>query len=199
VFDSESREFYDLELLWGDSPRVDWRQELGLPPAPESSRHYSDEMEEDESEDQPDEESAVEVEIPDESTGSNSVEFIEAEPPSKRGKRSGAGYPVRVREEEDTTSEERAMGPMSNFGDAAADLQDEEEAPAARSRKAPQKKAAPKKPAKKAPAKKAPAKKAAKKPTKKPAKKPAAQKPAGKKAAKPKAAKKAGAKKKSAK
>ncbi len=34
VFDVESRDFYDLELLWGDSPRIDWRQELGLPPAP---------------------------------------------------------------------------------------------------------------------------------------------------------------------
>ena len=34
VFDEESRDFYDLELLWGDCPRVDWRKELGLPPAP---------------------------------------------------------------------------------------------------------------------------------------------------------------------
>lgn len=26
VFDREHREFYDLELLWGDAPRVDWQQ-----------------------------------------------------------------------------------------------------------------------------------------------------------------------------
>jgi PAS domain S-box-containing protein len=32
VFDGDSRDFYDLELLWGDAPRVDWRKELGLPP-----------------------------------------------------------------------------------------------------------------------------------------------------------------------
>ena len=31
VFDPESRDFYDLELLWGDCPRIDWRAELGLP------------------------------------------------------------------------------------------------------------------------------------------------------------------------
>ena len=24
VFDPEARQFYDLELLWGDAPRVDW-------------------------------------------------------------------------------------------------------------------------------------------------------------------------------
>jgi ribosome-associated protein len=26
LFDSERRQYYDLELLWGDAPRVDWRQ-----------------------------------------------------------------------------------------------------------------------------------------------------------------------------
>ena len=31
IFDPESRNFYDLELLWGDCPRVDSRAELGLP------------------------------------------------------------------------------------------------------------------------------------------------------------------------
>lgn len=31
AFDQESRDFYDLELLWGDSPRVDWRALMGLP------------------------------------------------------------------------------------------------------------------------------------------------------------------------
>ena len=25
LFDTESRRFYDLELLWGDCPRLDWR------------------------------------------------------------------------------------------------------------------------------------------------------------------------------
>mgnify|MGYP001548904698 FL=1 len=35
VFDNDSRDFYDLELLCGDSPRLVWRKELGLPPAPE--------------------------------------------------------------------------------------------------------------------------------------------------------------------
>jgi ribosome-associated protein len=33
VFDPESRGFYDLEMLWGDAPRIDWRAALGLPPA----------------------------------------------------------------------------------------------------------------------------------------------------------------------
>jgi len=33
VFDPEAREFYDLELLWGDAPRVDWA-EVGTPPVP---------------------------------------------------------------------------------------------------------------------------------------------------------------------
>ncbi|MEI8197925.1 MAG: ribosome silencing factor, partial [Phycisphaerae bacterium] len=33
VFDPDSRAFYDLEMLWGDAPRIDWRAELGLPPA----------------------------------------------------------------------------------------------------------------------------------------------------------------------
>ena len=27
VFDADSRKFYDLELLWGDRPRVDWAAE----------------------------------------------------------------------------------------------------------------------------------------------------------------------------
>jgi ribosome-associated protein len=25
LFDPDGREFYDLELLWGDAPRVDWQ------------------------------------------------------------------------------------------------------------------------------------------------------------------------------
>ncbi|MBI9017820.1 MAG: ribosome silencing factor [Phycisphaerae bacterium] len=27
VFDEEFRKFYDLELLWGDAPRIDWQAE----------------------------------------------------------------------------------------------------------------------------------------------------------------------------
>ena len=27
LFDRESRKFYDLELLWGDCPRLEWRQD----------------------------------------------------------------------------------------------------------------------------------------------------------------------------
>jgi ribosome-associated protein len=26
LFDAERREYYDLELLWGDAPRIDWQQ-----------------------------------------------------------------------------------------------------------------------------------------------------------------------------
>jgi len=33
VFDPEAREYYDLELLWGDVPRVDWA-EVETPPVP---------------------------------------------------------------------------------------------------------------------------------------------------------------------
>lgn len=33
VFHPEARELYDLEGLWADARRVDWRKELGLPAA----------------------------------------------------------------------------------------------------------------------------------------------------------------------
>jgi len=26
IFDAERRQYYDLELLWGDAPRIEWRQ-----------------------------------------------------------------------------------------------------------------------------------------------------------------------------
>jgi len=31
LFDAESRAYYDLELLWGDTPRVPWEREQGIP------------------------------------------------------------------------------------------------------------------------------------------------------------------------
>lgn len=33
VFTAEARDLYDLERLWADGKKVDWRAELGLPPA----------------------------------------------------------------------------------------------------------------------------------------------------------------------
>lgn len=36
VFQPEARQLYDLERLWADAKHVDWRSELGLPPAVES-------------------------------------------------------------------------------------------------------------------------------------------------------------------
>jgi ribosome-associated protein len=94
VFDNESRDFYDLELLWGDCPRLDWRKELGLPPedprrprredrsmqsagledieAEEEDRRLSGETEEEEGDADIDEDAdtdaPVVVELPDEST-----------------------------------------------------------------------------------------------------------------------------------
>jgi ribosome-associated protein len=37
VFQPETRKLYDLERLWADAKRIDWRAELGLPPAAEST------------------------------------------------------------------------------------------------------------------------------------------------------------------
>jgi ribosome-associated protein len=28
VFNNESRQFYDLDNLWGDAPRIDWRKDM---------------------------------------------------------------------------------------------------------------------------------------------------------------------------
>ncbi|UCD30732.1 MAG: ribosome silencing factor [Planctomycetota bacterium] len=28
LFDADRRQYYDLELLWGDAPRIDWRQSV---------------------------------------------------------------------------------------------------------------------------------------------------------------------------
>ena len=32
LFDAEAREFYDLELLWGDAPKVAWQRSRPSPP-----------------------------------------------------------------------------------------------------------------------------------------------------------------------
>jgi ribosome-associated protein len=138
VFDSESRDFYDLELLWGDCPRIDWRKELGLPAAPEEERRADriserfaessgrDEMDaeeedarldgrdinEEEGDADVDEEAEADapivMELPDESTGSNSVEFVEIDPPGKRRQRGRAVYPTPIDEEEENEPEERS-------------------------------------------------------------------------------------------
>ncbi len=42
VFDALSRDFYDLELLWGDCPNINWRKELGLPEMPVPTRTDED-------------------------------------------------------------------------------------------------------------------------------------------------------------
>ena len=38
VFTEDARDTYDLEGLWGDAARVDWRTALGLPPEPDEER-----------------------------------------------------------------------------------------------------------------------------------------------------------------
>ena len=38
VFTEDARDTYDLEGLWGDAVRVDWRSALGLPPESEADR-----------------------------------------------------------------------------------------------------------------------------------------------------------------
>jgi len=153
LFDAESRDFYDLELLWGDAPRVDWRKELGLPPAPAETAERkdrfaqaagSDEMEAEEEDarlegrDDDDEEGDADVdedaeddapivtEFPDESTGSNSVEFVEIDPPGKRRKRGRTVYPTPLEEQEDTTAEERSMGPIKDLGGASESLDEDD-------------------------------------------------------------------------
>lgn len=208
VFDSDSRDFYDLELLWGDAPRIDWRKELGLPPESELPRRPMDIDENDEEEVEEvetgdadlDEEAEidepVETEFPDESTGSNSVEFVEVDPPSKRGEKGRDVFPVQVEEPEDETAEEQAMRPVEKQEEALAEIEEEEaEAMPRRAAKKPARKGA-----KKLSAKKSAAKKPGKKPAKKPAKKALKRSPKmvtkATKKSKPKAAKLAKKKKK---
>jgi hypothetical protein len=206
VFDTESRDFYDLDLLWGDSPRIDWRKELGRPPEEERRTRplmaRSDEMEPEdamegvaeEDDEEPGEEPPVEVEMPDESTGSNSVEFLEIDAPGTRKLRGHVRYPTPVAESEDTTEEERAIAPMSSAAAAAEEAEEEEEAaarPAKKAKKANKANRA-KTVVRKKPAVKAVKKKSAKKPA---AKKTAKAKPAKKKTTRAKPAAKSRKKK----
>lgn len=39
VLTQESRAYYDIEMLWGDSPRIEWRREGDLEPRPTSDRN----------------------------------------------------------------------------------------------------------------------------------------------------------------
>ena len=126
VFDADSRDFYDLELLWGDCPRINWRKELGLPEVPmirneEEMRRRKEaraqaaeqaaaaeqrqmegqaDQDEDDEEDGDEFEPPVVVELPDESTGSNSVEFVEIDSPNKRRDKRSAAFPVTLKEED---------------------------------------------------------------------------------------------------
>jgi ribosome-associated protein len=151
VFETDARDFYDLELLWGDSPRIDWRKELGLPPAPElhdasavSSRERFreaagmdnlDAEQEDarldgrdlDAEEQGDadidedaeDDAPIVMELPDESTGSNSVEFVEIDPPAKRRQRGRAVYPTPIGDQ-DEADEEAGMHKVQGAGLGAA-------------------------------------------------------------------------------
>lgn len=146
VFDADSRDFYDLDLLWGDAPRINWRKELGLPEEAETPARTSaarpDEVEPEdmedvaEEDDEPDDEPTVEVEVPDESGGSNSVEFQEIDAPGTRRRRGRVLYPTPIEESEDTTEEERAIAPLSSAAKAADEAEEEEEARARPAKKA---------------------------------------------------------------
>lgn len=135
VFDTDSRDFYDLELLWGDCPRIDWRKELGLPAAKteeaeraagrrktggnrlqdrfaeasgldqidaeeEDARLDGRDLDDEEGDADIDEDAETDapvvMELPDMSSGSNSVEFVEIDPPGKRRQRGRAVYPTPI-------------------------------------------------------------------------------------------------------
>ena len=38
VFNDEGRSYYDLDSLWGDAPRVDWRAGMPAPPGAEHAQ-----------------------------------------------------------------------------------------------------------------------------------------------------------------
>lgn len=147
VFDAVSREFYDLELFWGDAPRLDWRKELGLPPdtaealrartpadvpladrfaeatgqdeaaaAEEDARLEGRDLESEEGDADVDEDAETEapvvVELPDLSTGSNSVEFVEIDPPANRRQRGKAVFPTPLKERDDDEPEQLGAKPV---------------------------------------------------------------------------------------
>ena len=148
IFDGEGRDFYDLELLWGDCPRIDWRKELGLPAEPEVASRVrtrtrfgksagADEMdtedddarlegqdfeeeEGDEDEEDADDDAPIVTELPDESTGG--VEFVEVDPPGKRRKRGRSLYPTPIKDED----EESGDRPVS-LGGASQSLDEDDE------------------------------------------------------------------------
>jgi ribosome-associated protein len=155
IFDNDSRDFYDLELLWGDCPRIDWRKELGLPPQPEGqertrtrinfgqsagledidaeeedARLDGDDLDEEEGDadmdEDAEEDAPIVMEFPDESTGSNSVEFVEVESPSKRRKRGRTAYPTPIADE-DLTEEERSISPVGDLGGASQSTDEDDQ------------------------------------------------------------------------
>jgi ribosome-associated protein len=159
LFDGDSRDFYDLELLWGDCPRIDWRKELGLPPVTEEPKgirtrinfndatdledmdaeeeggsQIGDEDDDDLDEDD-DSDASVVIELPDESTGSNSVEFVEVDPPTKRRKHGRSIYPTPLADE-DVTEEERGMNRIVDLGGSSQSTDEDDAERAAESKAA---------------------------------------------------------------
>jgi ribosome-associated protein len=162
VFDTDSRDFYDLELLWGDCPRIDWRKELGLPPAPaeeaeraarrrdgggvEQDRFEADQMDaeeedarldgrdldEEEGDNDIDEDAETDapvvMELPDLSSGSNSVEFVEIDPPDKRRQRGRAVYPTPIGDvDEEEEAEDQRFGGKTRGKAGGVDLSTDED------------------------------------------------------------------------
>lgn len=159
IFEPDSRAFYDLELLWGDCPRINWRAALGLPEEPHVARSPVEvpmserfgqssgedindaeaeearlegrdleeegdaDMDEDVEMDEP-----VVTELPDLSTGSNSVEFVEIDPPAKRRGRGKAVFPTPIADADDA-ADDAAGGTAGQSVD-----EDEQEAAAERAR-----------------------------------------------------------------
>src|SRR6185437_15206067 len=68
----------------------------------------------------------VVVELPDMSTGSNSVEFVEVDPPAKRRGRGRAVYPTPIGDE-DAMEEEQGMRVVSSRGGAEQSLDEDEQ------------------------------------------------------------------------
>ncbi len=219
VFDPDSRDFYDLELLWGDCPRIDWRAALGLPPATETERVRTKSFDrtagtdedvefepgaDDESgagdgdiDEEAEADASVVTELPDDGEHGSGIEYVEVAPPSRRRGKNVMPTTLLREEEEADELEQLTVTPTDEELEETAGVKI---AGRKKARK-PAKKAAAKK--KVAVKKKAPAKKkvvAKKKPAAK--KKAAAKKPVAKKKPtikKKPVTKKAPAKKKTAK